>query len=187
MQGHEGVTAEDIACAVRFSDNGGNGMDDIISPLTTAMLQGSICFIDEIGKIRPRVLALLVSVLDERRYIDSTLLCERIYAAPGFRFIAATNSGEVNTMPEFIRSRLQPVLKIAYPEKAELNTIIGRQFPCAQPQLEELLDTFWALWGILDETNRYPSPRDAIHLFALASSLCDMEMHGEKATLDKAP
>jgi len=28
-------------------------MDYVLSPLVTAMLEGAICFIDEIGKIRP--------------------------------------------------------------------------------------------------------------------------------------
>ncbi|MFO7614738.1 MAG: AAA family ATPase [Bacteroidales bacterium] len=71
FQGHEDVTAEDLACAVRFSDNPDRKMDYVLSPLVTAMALGQICFIDEIAKIRPRALALLVSVLDERRYIDS--------------------------------------------------------------------------------------------------------------------
>lgn len=180
MQGHEDITAEDIACAVRFSDNNGRGMDYMVSPLATAMIRGGICFIDEIGKIRPRALALLVSVLDERRYIDSTLLGERVHAAPGFRFIAATNTGEAGILPEFIRSRLRPVIKVGFPEKTELNTIIGQQFPEVQPQLEQLLDTFWALWAKCGNAGRYPSPRDAIHLFALASSLGDLETDGAR-------
>ena len=92
FQGHEDVTAEDLACAVRFSDNPDKKMDYILSPLVAAMHMGGIYFIDEIGKIRPRALALLVSVLDERRYIDSTLLGERVYADRNFRFIAATNT-----------------------------------------------------------------------------------------------
>ena len=87
FQGHEDVTAEDLACAVRFSDTGPN-MEYIASPLLTAMKEGGICFIDEIAKIRPRALALLVSVLDERRYIDSNLLGERVEAHERFRFIA---------------------------------------------------------------------------------------------------
>ena len=81
MQGHEDVTAEDLASSVRFRDSG-SGMEYVVSPLVTAMERGAICFIDEIGKIRPRALALLVSVLDERRYIDSTLLGTRIKADP---------------------------------------------------------------------------------------------------------
>src|SRR5664280_305757 len=102
FQGHEDVTAEDLACTVRFSDEKANLMEYVLSPLVCAMLNGGIFFLDEIGKIRPRALALLVSVLDERRYIDSTLLGERVKAQPSFRFVAATNTGEVSSLPEFI-------------------------------------------------------------------------------------
>jgi len=165
LQGHEDMTAEDLACSVRFSDNGSKGMEYVLSPLTTAMIRGGICFIDEIGKIRPRALALLVSVLDERRYIDSALLGERVYAAPGFRFIAATNTGEINALPEFIRSRMRPVIKVGLPDKVELNSIIKHQFPGVQPYLEHLLDTFWSLWERRGAGGKYPTPREAIHLF----------------------
>lgn len=83
LQGHEDVTAEDLVCAVRFSDEADKRMDYILSPLATAMLRGGICFIDEVGKLRAKALAPLASVLDERRYLDSTLLGERIHAHPG--------------------------------------------------------------------------------------------------------
>jgi MoxR-like ATPase len=118
FQGHEDITAEDLACTVRFSDDTANLMEYVLSPLVCAMIKGGIFFLDEIGKIRPRALALLVSVLDERRYIDSTLLCERVFAHPGFRFIAATNTGEIGMLPEFIRSRMRPVIKIGHPPRA---------------------------------------------------------------------
>ena len=49
FQGHEDVTAEDLACAVRFRDDGQPGMDYVASPLLTAMESGDICFIDEIA------------------------------------------------------------------------------------------------------------------------------------------
>src|SRR3989337_3288926 len=91
IQGHEDVSAEDLICTVRFSDDPNKKMDYIVSPLVTAMVRGAICFIDEIAKIRLRALAPLASVFDERRYIDSNILGERIYAQPGFRFIAAPN------------------------------------------------------------------------------------------------
>jgi MoxR-like ATPase len=174
FQGHEDVTAEDMACMVRFSDEAGKSMDYVLSPLVTAMQRGGICFIDEIGKIRPRALALLASVLDERRYIDSTLLGERIHAHPRFRFIAATNTGETSSLPEFVRSRLRPVIEMGHPPKEELEAIIAGH-SANGPEIEKLLETFWDLFG---ESKRTPSPRDAVHLFALAGSLRQVEANG---------
>ena len=178
FQGHEDVTAEDMACTVRFSDEPGRTMDYVISPLVTAMHRGGICFIDEIGKIRPRALALLASVLDERRYIDSTLLGERVQAHPRFRFIAATNTGELNLLPEFIRSRLRPVIEVGFPPKEEINQIISRQ-AVREPQLAKLLQSFWDLFAGI---TRPPSPRDAVHLFVLAASLREYDRNGGAMT-----
>jgi MoxR-like ATPase len=171
FQGHEDVTTEDMACSVRFSDQSNSVMDYVLSPLVTAMHNGGICFIDEIGKIRPRALSLLVSVLDERRYIDSTLLGERVFAHPNFRFVAATNTTDINFMPEFILSRMRPVVKIGYPSKNEIENILTRQFGKDGKEMEKLLTYFWVLWQQYGGKEHLLTPRDAIYLFGLASNL----------------
>ena len=184
LQGHEDVTAEDFACGVRLSgENGEKTISYILSPLATAMLEGGVCFIDEIGKIRPRALAMLVSVLDERRYLDSTLLGERIPASFGFRFIAATNSNELHSLPEFIRSRMCPTITVQIPKREEINMIIGKHFPESSGYLKNLLDAFWSLWREHTESGNRPTPREAVHVFALASNLSDLEFQ-EKNTLE---
>jgi MoxR-like ATPase len=179
FQGHEDVTAEDLACAVRFSDDAVRKMDYLISPLVTAMLVGGICFIDEIAKIRPRALALLVSVLDERRYIDSTLLGERVVAHPGFRFVAATNTADLegNALPEFLRSRMRPVISMGYPSREEIEQIVRFRHPRLKDQTATLMDHFWVEWERLNK-DKPPTPRDAIYAFDLALSLADFEAVG---------
>jgi MoxR-like ATPase len=175
FQGHEDITAEDLACTVRFSDDKANLMEYVLSPLVCAMLNGGIFFLDEIGKIRPRALALLVSVLDERRYIDSSLLGERVVAAPGFRFIAATNTGEVGLLPEFIRSRMRPVIKVGYPPRQEIEEIIQKQFVSRLDNLTALLESFWFMWDKRSKDMPPPTPRDAIAVFSLATSISEFE------------
>lgn len=176
FQGHEDVTAEDLACTVRFSDDQANLMEYVLSPLVCAMLNGGIFFLDEIGKIRPRALALLVSVLDERRYIDSTLLGERVFAHPGFRFIAATNTGEISMLPEFIHSRMRPVIKIGYSPRQEIEGIILRQFKYRMKNLGSLVERFWFVWDSLSSNKKPPTPRDAIAVFSMAMSISDFEL-----------
>jgi Holliday junction resolvasome RuvABC ATP-dependent DNA helicase subunit len=185
FQGHEDVTSEDLACSVRFSDQSGTVMDYMLSPLVTAMIRGGICFIDEIGKIRPRALALLVSVLDERRYIDSTLLGERIHAHPGFRFVAATNTSDLNLLPEFIISRMRPQINIGYPPKEEIDNIIREQCKGIKKEVDKLIDLFWILW--IDNGGKIGgiAPRDAIYLFGWASKLSAFEkIGGTKALME---
>jgi MoxR-like ATPase len=175
-QGHEDVTAEDLICSVRFSDNPGKKMDYIVSPLVTAMLRGGVCFIDEIGKIRPRALAPLASLLDERCYIDSVLLGERIIAHPGFRFVAATNTDDLdeNPLPDFIRSRMRPVISVGYPGREEIDRIVRARFDVMKNDGVALLDRFWSLWRH-SEGDRLPTPRDSIYIFGYALNLADLE------------
>jgi len=187
FQGHEDVTAEDLACAVRFSDDPERRgkMDYIVSPLVTAMLNGGICFIDEIAKIRPRALALLVSVLDERRYIDSTLLGERVVAHEGFRFVAATNTADLegNALPEFLKSRMRPVVPVGYPPKREIEEIVLSRHSRLVDQAENLLTCFWLEWEQINPQTP-PTPRDAVYVFDLALSLADFEAVGRSGTGD---
>ena len=89
-QGREDLTEEDLVCAARISDDADKRIDYILSNLSTALIVGGIYFADGICKLKPRSLAPYESVLDDRRYVDSSFLGERIHAHPGFRFIAAT-------------------------------------------------------------------------------------------------
>ena len=183
FQGHDDVASEDLACSVRFSDDTARQMDYILSPLMTAMHVGGICFVDEIAKIRPRALSNLASVLDDRRYIDASLLGERVYAHPEFRFIAATNNTDLDgqLLPEFILSRLRPVIHVGYPSRESMDTLIANHTPNLQPADKRLLDCFWSLWHAHDSSNP-PSPRDAVQTFSLAQKLADYEKRTKKHT-----
>jgi MoxR-like ATPase len=176
VQGHEDVTAEDLICSVRFSDDPDRRMDYIVSPLVTAMLRGGICFIDEIGKIRLRALAPLASVLDERRYLDSILLGERIPAHPGFRFIAATNNDDFDEspLPGFLVSRLRPVITLGFPERDEIDKIIRSSFAGIQDDGARLLDRFWELWK-QTRGDQPATPRDSLYIFSYALNLSDFD------------
>ncbi len=186
LQGHDEVGVDDLACGCRVSDDVQKQVDYIASPLVSAMHEGEICFIDEIAKIRPRALALLVSVLDSRRYIDSNLLGERIYAKPGFRFLAATNTADLaaNTMPEFLGSRLQPVIEISYPPRAEMSQILRTRFPRFGERLEELIACFWSLWRERD-ANKLPAPRDVLYVFSLAGNLAALGKNGDSRSVPR--
>jgi MoxR-like ATPase len=187
FQGHEDVTAEDLACSVRFSDDADRKIDYIRSPLATAMVLGGICFIDEIAKIRPRALALLASVLDDRRYLDSALLGNRVDAHKSFRFISATNTADLDTnpLPDFMESRLRPVIEFGYPPPEEINAIVKTTFPRIGEAENELLDEFWVQWGI-HKKGKPPAPRDAIQIFGLALSLSDFDHNNAEISASQA-
>ena len=172
-QGYENITAEELACSLVVADEGHGRIEYLLSAPATALLKGGICFIDEIGKFPGKALALLASVLDDRKYIDLDLIGERIQAHPQFRFIAATNSEDVETLPDFIRSRLFPIIRVEKPAPELINNIIQRQFPHQHETIGKLLSTFWRLWDQNSEIGESPSPRHVIQIFSLASKLAD--------------
>jgi len=178
-QAHEDITAEDLMCAVRFSDDPNRKMDYILSPLATAMLRGMAFFIDGLGKMRKRALDPLESVLDERRYLDITTIGERIYAHPGFRFVAATNPADIEDEPlaDFIRSRIDPVIPFGYPSRDEIDQILRSGYPSMRNNAKPILDCFWSLWKKMSQDTP-PAPRDSNKIFAYAQSLADWEAMG---------
>lgn len=175
-QGHEDLTPEDLICSVRFSDDPDKKMDYILSNLSTALVQGGIFFLDGIAKMRSRALSPLESVLDERRYIDSSILGERIVAHPGFRFIAATNPEDMdeNRLPDFIKSRIRPLIHFGYPDLEDTNRIIQTHYPVLSNNGSALLDCFWKLWRVRNG-DKPPVPRDSIKIFGFAQNLADFE------------
>jgi MoxR-like ATPase len=175
FQGHEDVHVDDIACAVRQSDDPTRMFDYILAPLATAMHEGGIFFFDEIGKTRQRALAPLASVADERCSLTSILLGAAIQAHPGFRFIAATNSVDLaaDGLPDFIKSRLEPVIEVGLPGRREIGRIV-------RSRLERLgvkdvfMSQFWRLWDAHRE-GALPSPRQTIDVFGFAMRLAHID------------
>lgn len=187
INGHDDLSPDDLAVSARISDNAEKKIDYILSPLVSAMINGGICFFDEIAKCGSKSLSLLASVLDERRYIDSTLLGERIFAHPGFRFIAATNNSDLQSsyFPDFIRSRLRPVIEIGYPSSEEVSQIIKTRYSRLNGSSENLMKRFWKNWQ-QSKGDRAPVPRDVINIIGLAINLADIESYSfQNGTLNQ--
>lgn len=172
QQGREDLTGEDLVCMPRVSDDPEKKIDYILSNLGTALVMGGIYFADGICKLKPRALSVYESVLDDRRYVDSILLGERIYAHPGFRFIAATNPEDMSNhwLPEFMESRLKPVIHFGYPDRKETDEIIKTHYPALSKNGTELIDCFWSLWDSING-DKSPAPRDVLKVFSFAQNL----------------
>lgn len=128
LLGHEELTAEDLVATAAMRRDG--GFDYVASPLLAAMLNGGICFIDEIAKMRPRALAPLASLLDRRRTVDSALLGRRFYAKPDFRLCAAYNETDADAfdLAPWLRRRTLPELTVSRPNWDTLKEIVHQQY-----------------------------------------------------------
>lgn len=77
-------------------------------------------------------------------------------------------------LPDFISSRVRPVIEVDPPSNAELEQIIKTRFQRVNEGGEVLLRRFWTLWRE-HRKDVPPSPRDSIYLFGLTLSLADAE------------
>lgn len=168
LQGHDDLAPEDLACTPRIADNG--RIEYVGSPLLAAMIQGGICFFDEIGKVPGRALSLLASVLDDRRTLTSVLAGFTVTASPDFRFVAAMNESDdvAGGLPEYLDERLRPVLRLDHPPVTETLAIVRSAVPYAEEVLLEAVRK----WLVSREAESVRvSPRQALTLLSFASRL----------------
>ncbi len=185
FQGTNDPKADELLCVPRSNDDHIHKMDYVLSYLTTAMVKGGVVFLDEIGKIPAEALTSILSLLDDRRHVDCTLLAERIHAAKGFRFIAGANWSDLkgNDSYESIRSRLLPPIPVNYLSQEEIERIIRSRFAAIHENGNHLLRRFWDLWHELDP-GLPPTPRQAIQIFGFAINLADLDEALESGTVD---
>jgi len=106
------------------------------SSLVSAMITGGVCILDEANRMNEKSWASLASLLDDRRYVDSITAGIRIRAHPDFRIVATMNEDlSVFLLPEFIESRLKPVLSVDYPSPDDIRKILKHQVPHAGEEL----------------------------------------------------
>lgn len=181
-RGSENNDGEELVCRFRESDKSDRKIDYILWHLGTAMRMEGVYFLDEAGKLGPAGLHKLGSVLDRGRYVDSTLLCERIYANPGFRMIMATNKADLEKLrhdEDWFLSRLNPIIEIRYPSPEEINRIAVTHYSQSKESIERLLDQFWNLWRGR-QGDHPPTPRATIHIFGQAIGMALFEEEAKK-------
>ncbi len=106
------------------------------SGLVSAMVNGGACVLDEANRMNEKSWASLAPLLDDRRYIESISSGTKICAHPEFRIVATMNDdASTFTVPEYIESRLKPVLPVEFPSLAELKEIIAYHMPFVEPEI----------------------------------------------------
>ena len=160
LQGNADLQPEDLACRYRMT--GDNRIEYVASELMAAMLNGCIFLFDEIGKVPPRSLSLLASVLDDRRTLTSSQAAITVQSHPEFRFMATLNDADaaVAGLPGFIDERLRPQFRVEYPGSEELLEIVNQRITdCDQLILESFRE-----YAFKRISQKCPvSPREALN------------------------
>ena len=130
--------------------------------VVSAMIKGGVAIIDEGNRMSEKRWASLEPHLDVRRYVESIVAGIKIKAHPDFRFCTTMNDdASTFELPEYIHSRLQPQIRIDFPEKDEETLILENNLPFADQEVIQYVVEF--LQAAHEVNERY-SVRDGINI-----------------------
>ena len=154
------------------------------SALTSAMIRGGVCILDEGNRMSEKSWAALAPLLDARRYVESIIAGIKIHADPGFRVCVTMNEdSSTYEIPEYILSRLQPQVRVHFPSEKEEREILKANLPYAEDELLDLVS------GFLGRAHRHELPvasRDGIHIVRYAQRLMEAERCAVGDALEQA-
>ncbi|KGJ11445.1 CbbQ/NirQ/NorQ/GpvN family protein [Paracoccus versutus] len=98
-------------------------------PLTRAVREGAICYLDEVVEARKDVTVVLHPLTDDRRILPIDRTGEEIEAAPGFMLVASYNPGYQNILKTLKPSTRQRfvAMEFDFPEPRREAEIVARE------------------------------------------------------------
>ncbi len=108
---HDDLSAADLIG--RYLLKGGETVW-VDGPLTQAVREGAICYLDEVVEARKDVTVVLHPLTDDRRVLPIDRTGEELHAAPGFMLVASYNPGYQNILKTLKPSTRQRFLSIEF-------------------------------------------------------------------------
>lgn len=120
---HDDLTAADLVGRHLISDSGTTWSD---GPLTRAVREGAICYLDEVVEARKDTTVVLHPLTDDRRILPIDRLNEELTAPPGFMLVVSYNPGYQNLLKGLKPSTRQRFisLRFGYPDARLEQTIL---------------------------------------------------------------
>jgi MoxR-like ATPase len=150
------------------------------SPLVSAMVDGGVAILDEANRMPEKSWASLAPLLDHRRYAESVVAGVRIGAHEDFRCCVTMNDdASTYEVPEYMVSRIQPVVFVDFPERDEELEILKYNVDFAPADLLDLTVNF------LQQAHRHNlnySTRDGINIMRYALKL----KHAHETPIEEA-
>jgi MoxR-like ATPase len=122
---HDDLTSSDLVG--RFLVHGGD-VEWIDGPLTRAVREGAVCYLDEVIEARRDTLAVLHSLTDHRRSLYLDRINQRIPAAEGFMLVCSYNPASRSALKEMkpsFRQRFVSVDLGYLPAEAEVAVVVA--------------------------------------------------------------
>ena len=116
-------------------------------PLTRAVRQGAICYLDEVVEARKDTTVVLHPLADDRRTLPVERTGELLLAPPGFMLVISYNPGYQNLLKGLKPSTRQRfvALTLGYPEPAVERTIVEAESGCGAHPAARLVQLAQAL------------------------------------------
>ncbi len=125
---------EDLIVTPVVSPTG--GIAYVASSLVTAMITGGVAVLDEGNRMSEKAWASLAPLLDRRQYVESIAAGIKIRAHRDFRFVATMNDdASTFDLPEYIHSRLMPIIVLDFPDSDEELAILRKNLPFADEEI----------------------------------------------------
>lgn len=163
---HEDLTASDLIGRYLLDSDGTRWVD---GPMTTAVREGGICYLDEVVEARKDTIVLIHSLTDHRRTLPLTKLGQTIEAHPDFLLVISYNPGYQSSTKDLKTSTRQRFVTIDfdYPAEAHEAEIIAAE-GVVPYETAERLAAIGARLRVMAVDNRAEGPSTRLLVYAAA-------------------
>jgi len=144
---HDDLSAADLIG--RYLLKGGETVW-VDGPLTRAVREGAICYLDEVVEARKDVTVVLHPLTDDRRILPIDRTGEELVAAPGFMLVASYNPGYQNILKTLKPSTRQRfvAMEFDFPAPALEIDVVARESGLAAERVQPLVRLAGKLRGL---------------------------------------
>jgi len=179
MQCTSDTRPEDLLVTPVLSDQG--KISYHASPLLTAAIKGGVAILDEGNRMSEKSWASLAGLFDNRRMAESVAAGITVTAHREFR-AAVTMNEDSSTfeIPDYIMSRLQPGIKIPFPNREDEMKILSYSLPFSGEQILNMCV------GYLQKAHGLDLPysvRDGINIIRYALKLKESDKNADVGEL----
>jgi nitric oxide reductase NorQ protein len=123
---HDDLTANDLVGRFLIRHDGTAWQD---GPLTRALREGAICYLDEVVEARQDTVVVLHSLTDHRRFLPIDKTGETVHAADGFQLVISYNPGYQRMLKDLKPSTRQRfvALDFDFPPVERESAIVERE------------------------------------------------------------
>jgi nitric oxide reductase NorQ protein len=146
---HDDLTAADLVGRHLIGDGATYWSD---GPLTRAVREGGICYLDEVVEARKDTTVVIHPLADHRRQLPIDRTGEVLQAPPGFMLVVSYNPGYQNFMKGMKPSTRQRFVSIRFdfPDSAREEAILVKETGCEEMTAKRLVSIAHSLRALKD-------------------------------------